>query len=1029
MLKRYELRLFLGLFAVFATLAAVALAYISAERERELQTVLHTASDGLQNTVADASNILREIATTLELTARDGSGSIVNDFQSFVTRAEVIENRPSLVAIAMIAEVPRSRLDSVIQVMTEQEGTPTDAEGRIPFSVSSDGGLEHLNLLISLAPVQRSRKLLGFDLNSSEIRRRTVRHAAEQREVVISERVRLRTAGPGVLVAYPIDLANTPAGERLGPNGTIVTAFATTQLLSELAATLAPYGLAAEVYDIGPAGQAQDVPLTLETVVSSTVLMDLPIKTWADDMLLGNTASATVQQDLSIGGRQWRLVLGRVEGPGLLRDYGVVIAILFAGAIISSLGTFLMKQRLIAESKLEAQVTDRTEALRISEERLKVAIDSSKEGVFDWDILGGTVVFSERNWKLLGYTEEEFGDGFESWGGRLHPDDADATIAAVEDHLERGIPYACEYRIKAADGSWHWWRSRAQALRDADGKATRFIGLNMDVSAEKEQSRLLEVALTRAEAANEAKSRFLATMSHEIRTPMNGIVGMAELLQETDLDSEQRQCTDSIHDSADALLTLINDILDLSKIEAGKINLQQEPVYISRLFDDVAQMLSGAAAEKGVQLLVDDHLNEAIEDQLVKPRWFVTDSMRLRQVLVNIVGNAVKFTGDGRVIVSARLRDGEDGSSASRIEILVSDTGIGIPQEKLEEVFNPFEQADDSISRRFEGSGLGLAISRSLIAAMGGDITVSSSVGHGTTFAISLPAEIADVALSEGEIASRISGKSVVLISGDLDATWVLGMMCDEMGLDVHTCDADQGRLAELPDTIDLAILDLDAGGTRKIQDAAQFMSNDRLKGVPYLLLSNSETRKLANGDNHLVRRKPLRKRNLREAIAELLQLDVVGHGSGKISKTDTPPDYSGCKFLVAEDNKTNRLVMKKMLASTNASLTFVENGLEAVEASAREPFDLILMDVSMPVMNGHEATQKIRQAERQRAEEQPCPIIAVTAHAMPEDRALCEAAGMNFVLTKPIKKQRLFRTVAEALDADGVAEVLRVGT
>ncbi|MEM8595068.1 MAG: PAS domain-containing protein [Pseudomonadota bacterium] len=525
----------------------------------------------------------------------------------------------------------------------------------------------------------------------------------------------------------------------------------------------------------------------------------------------------------------------------------------------------------------------------------------------------------------------------------------------------------------------------------------------------------LEEARAIAEAASKAKSQFLATMSHEIRTPMNGIIGMTDLLSEKALNSSQQECAQAIRDSAHALLDLISDILDISKIEAGKVVIQLEAANVSREIEDVVQLLSTAAVDKGLELRVEDQLTAGSAGTAAGARWFMTDPARLRQILLNIVGNAIKFTLKGGVTIAARRIEGEPGSQGV-VEISVSDTGIGIPADKIERIFDPFEQADGSVSRRFEGSGLGLSISDALVAAMGGEISIRSEEGKGTEVTFRLPMAPVPVPAPEARQSPRpaLVGQKRAIVLSEPGSERVTGQILETAGFSVRTVSDPMGALASSADGADLLVIDLDAMGDAAV-DALMAALKTTSPLAPLLVLASSDVTLDLPNASVIVERKPLCQRSLRSALNRFF----ADHRAPKpASGGDTSGlDLSQHEVLVVEDNKTNRLVMSKMLDQTNASATFVENGAEAVEERRSRSFDLILMDVSMPVMNGYDATREIRRIEAEQNVIAPCPIVGVTAHAMPEDRAECLASGMDLVLTKPVMKKDLFAALRQVFD------------
>jgi signal transduction histidine kinase/CheY-like chemotaxis protein len=567
--------------------------------------------------------------------------------------------------------------------------------------------------------------------------------------------------------------------------------------------------------------------------------------------------------------------------------------------------------------------------------------------------------------------------------GLAHSQHADAVGREEEwiaERLQQHREGGGTVEQQLSDGRW----IRAHDHPTPDGGR---VGLRVDITQLKEHQGQLDAALKAAEAANRAKSAFLANMSHEIRTPMNGVVGMAELLCDTALTEEQRLFAETIRSSGEALLVIINDILDYSKIEAERLTLRPEPFDLERTIHEVTMLLQPRAREKGIDLMIDF--------DMFLPTRFVGDPGRLRQVLTNLIGNAVKFTEVGHVLTRVVGVDAEDGRQT--LHVTVEDTGIGIAPEYLDHIFGEFNQVEDERNRKFEGTGLGLAITRRLIEHMGGAVWVDSEAGGGSCFGFRVTLPVAE---DSGPMQAPVTVRRVLAVDDQFINRTILERQLAPCGIAVTLCRSGAEVLEHLATDApyDVVLTDHDMPE----MDGLTLLQHIRAAGnpVPVMLLS-SHPMGLgeATRDFAAVLQKPILRSDLYRHLQGLTSPpapEVVEAAPVKVT------DLRQMRVLAAEDNRTNQLVFQKMVRDMDIDLVFADNGRIAVELFQSFQPDLIFMDISMPEMDGKEAARTIRSLGEAGAK---VPIVALTAHAMDGDAEAILAAGIDRYLTKPLRK------------------------
>ncbi len=650
------------------------------------------------------------------------------------------------------------------------------------------------------------------------------------------------------------------------------------------------------------------------------------------------------------------------------------------------------------------------EALVKSEEKYRTIIESIEDGYYETDLEGNFSFVNDSMCRITGYSKEKL----RAAGFRLFTDDnnffkiSDTFKNILQNVTETS---AIDLTLIKPDGTECFVEVSVYLKKNPRDIAQEFRGLIRDVTRRR-QTEALKQAKAEAEAASRAKSEFLANMSHEIRTPLNSIIGLIELMRDSNIDAEQKEDLDVVLSAAYALLSIINDILDFSKIEAGRLELEKIAVNLRNMIGDSLKIIAKNAHEKGLEL--------AYRVAPDVPDCILGDPARLRQVLLNLAGNAVKFTEKGEVIVSVEATM----LTETEVDLVFSviDTGIGIAKDKQDKIFSPFEQADSGTSRRFGGTGLGLAVSAQLVDLMGGKICLESAPGKGSNFHFKVSFDVLTDEKSDFQHAD-LNGVRALIVDDNASSCNIIKEMLASWDISVRssllTGEAKKILIdaALKGEPFDLVIIDFDLANSEKSYLPEWIKKDDLVNANIIMLLTSShrDCNDLVNSYAKTRVNKPLRPSDLLDAVMIALDLKQIEFEAEKKAFYPAPQvSHEPLHFLVAEDTPFNQKFIRRLLDRWGFKAEIVENGYEVLEALKKRSYDLLLMDIQMPEMDGLEATRALRKKEKKKGGH--IPIIAMTAHTMKGDRELCIEAGMDDYVSKPISSEILYQAIKALL-------------
>jgi PAS domain S-box-containing protein len=918
--------------------------------------------------------------------------------------------------IWMLAWAPRIRaadlkahVAEAIKFKTPADYLPRDLAGR---PRQADDAAEFFPLQF-VEPLETRGELLGLDLALLPEYQLALQRAAESGEAVATPPIKAGGKRPRLdcLVLVPV-YANDQPAETPQQRGRYLAGLAVGVIRAEplLQATLS---------------RAKNLPATVRLVAADGEVLAQRGEPQADE---GESYSG----ELDLGGYIWRLEVTPSAAWAPARSTSLLIVA--GGLLFTLVSSYLVHVLASRARRVEALVQQRTgELLRANHDLLRSSIDRERalESLNQEQYLLHSLMTNHPDIIFFKDTQGRFLRINRALAERLklaHPSEALGKTdfdfftqpyaqAAAEDErqiMKTGQPLVGREECEQSAAGPIWVSTTKLPLRSAAGEIMGTFGIARDISERKKAELAMQKAKEAAEAASRAKGDFLANMSHEIRTPMNAILGMTELLLDTPLSALQRDYLGMVREAGETLLNVINDVLDFSKIEAGKIDLEAIDFELREAIGDILKVLAVRAHRKGLELAC--HVQPSV------PAWLRGDPHRLAQILNNLVGNAIKFTERGEVVVTVAQATSNNGDHT--LHFSVRDTGIGIPPDKRQAIFEAFEQADTSTSRRYGGTGLGLAITRKLVALLGGTIWVESSLGHGSTFHFTARFEPGQKGEPTGPpLVEHITDTRILVVDDNATNRLILEETLRSWRLNPVVCADAREALAKVRDAraqgnpFHVVLTDGRMPDVDGFALAESIKNEGPVDATIIMMLSSSDR----PGDLrrceeigiacHLI--KPIKPSELFNALVKALGVAIAEPEKTAVAPI---PAQQPLRILLAEDSLTNQKLACGLLAKQGHHVVTANNGRLALEALEREPFELVLMDVQMPELDGLEATRLLRQREQQRGKGEHVPVIAMTAHALKGDREICLSAGMDDYVAKPIRATELFAAIARTV-------------